>query len=233
MRVLGIDTATHCGGIAILEDEQLLASLVLNIKKTHSERLLRDVDYLMKECELEMRDTDGIAVCIGPGSFTGVRIGMACAKGLAFASGKPLVGVSSLLALAERNAEPGILICPVLDARRSEIFGAAYRVRDNSRDLMEALPGRAEPLEQFLLQIKESALFCGEGSIKFRDKIKNILGERAHFASALRNLPSAVEIALLGMKRLVSGEQDDLAKLSPLYLRAHDAIPPTKSHDKR
>jgi len=223
MRVLGIDTATHCGGIAILEDDRLLASLVLNIKKTHSERLLRDVDYLMKECGLEMRDMDGVAVCIGPGSFTGVRIGMACAKGLAFASGKQLAGVSSLPALAVRNAEPGVLICPVLDARRGEIFGAAYRLREKSGDLMETLPGRAEPLEQFLLQIKETALFCGDGSILFRDTIQNTLGERARFASALRNLPSAVEIALLGMKRLIAGEQDDLAKLSPVYLRAHDA----------
>jgi tRNA threonylcarbamoyladenosine biosynthesis protein TsaB len=147
---------------------------------------------------------------------------MACAKGLSFASGKPLVGVSSLVALAVRNAEPGILICPVLDARRSEIFSAAYRVEEHSRDLMEALPCRAEPLEQFLRQIKEPSLFCGDGSIKFRETIQNTLGDKAHFASALRNLPSAVEIAMLGMKRLVSGEQDDPAQLSPLYLRSHD-----------
>jgi len=230
MRVLGLDTATHCGGIAILEDEQVLASLVLNIKKTHSERLLRDVDYLLKECGIEIKDLDGIAVCIGPGSFTGVRIGMACAKGLAFSSGKSLVGVSSFHALTLRNAEPGKLICPVLDARRSEIFGAAYRIREGSEEFIEVMPGRAEPLEQFLRQIKEPALFCGDGSIKFRETIKNILGDKALFAPGHRSLPSAVEIALLGMKRLASGEQDDLAELSPLYLRAHDARPLTNTH---
>ena len=228
MRVLGIDTSTHCGGIAFLEDDKVLASLVLNIQKTHSERLLRHVDYLFKECHLEIRDLDGIAVCIGPGSFTGVRIGMACAKGLSFGSGKPLVGIPSLLALAVRNAESGILVCPVLDARRNEIFGAGYRMREGTRDLVEVLPGRAQPLEQFLREIRELALFCGDGSLLFRETIKNTLGDKAHFASAHRNLPSAVEIALLGRERLASGDKDDPSTLSPLYLRVHDARLPIR-----
>lgn len=223
MRIIAIDSATSCGGIAILEDHQILASLVLNVKKTHSERLLKNIDYLLKECDLQIGDMDVVAVSIGPGSFTGIRIGMACAKGLAYSTGKPLVGVSLLEALALRNAERGILICPVLDARRNEIFGAAYKRDEETRKMTEILPGRAEPLEKFLENIKEKALFCGDGAMKFKDVIEKVSGERAIFAPANRNLPSAVEIAMLGLERLSLGETDDIKALSPLYLRAHDA----------
>lgn len=223
MRIIGIDSATSCGGIAIIEDNQILASLVLNVKKTHSERLLKNIDYLMGECGLQIMDMDGVAVSIGPGSFTGIRIGMACAKGLAYSSGKPLMGVSLLEALALRNAEPGILVCPVLDARRNEIFGATYKQDEDTRKMKEMLPGRAEPLVKFLENIRGKALFCGDGALKFRDEIEKALGEKAIFALANRNLPSAVEIAILGMERLSSGEKDDITGLAPLYLRAHDA----------
>jgi tRNA threonylcarbamoyladenosine biosynthesis protein TsaB len=223
MRIIAIDSATSCGGIAILEDNQILASLVLNVKKTHSERLLKNIDYLLGECGLQIMDMDGVAVSVGPGSFTGIRIGMACAKGLAYSTGKPLVGVSLLEALALRNAERGILVCPVLDARRNEIFGAAYKRDEDTRKMVEILPGRAEPLEKFLENIKESALFCGDGVLKFKAAIEKTLAEKAVFAPANRNLPSAVEIAMLGMERISRGETDDISGLSPLYLRAHDA----------
>lgn len=223
MRIIAIDSATSCGGIAILEDDRILASLVLNVIKTHSERLLKNIDFLIGECGLNIMDMDGVAVSVGPGSFTGIRIGMACAKGLAYSTGKPLVGVSLLEALALRNAEGGILICPVLDARRNEIFGAAYKRDEETRKMTEILPGRAEPLENFLKNINEKSLFCGDGALKFREAIEKTLEEKAVFAPANRNLPSAVEIAMLGMERLSRGERDDINALSPLYLRAHDA----------
>ncbi|MBN1901534.1 tRNA (adenosine(37)-N6)-threonylcarbamoyltransferase complex dimerization subunit type 1 TsaB [Candidatus Sumerlaeota bacterium] len=229
MRILGIDSATSCGGIAIIEDNMILASLVLNVKKTHSERLLKNIDYLLGECGVQIMDIDGVAVSIGPGSFTGIRIGMACAKGLAYSSGKPLVGVSLLDAIALRNAEPGILVCPVLDARRNEIFGAAYKMEAETRKMKETLPGRAEPLVKFLENIREKALFCGDGAFKFKETIEKTLGEKAIIAPANRNLPSAVEIAMIGMERLVRGEKDDIAGLAPLYLRAHDARLPSNT----
>jgi len=227
MRILAIDTSTHCGGIAVLEGDAVLASLVLNIKKTHSQRLLAHIDFLLKECGREIADMDGIGISIGPGSFTGIRIGMALAKGLCLSSGIPLVGISSLEALAFRNIEGGILICPVMDARRGEIFGAAYKRNEDTRSLIEVLPGRAEPLEKFLSQIREPALFCGDGSIKFRQIIKTALKENAIFSPANRNLPSAVEFAILAGEKLRRGQSDDIATLAPLYLRDHDARKPS------
>ena len=229
MCILAIDTSTDCGGIAILEEESVLAALTLNLRKTHSQRLMRDVDFLLGECGLKARDFDAIAVACGPGSFTGVRIGMACAKGLAFANNTPIVGVSTLEALALHSAERGILLCPVLDARRSEIFGAAYRLSEEAGKLNEVLAGRAEPLEKFLNQITEPALFSGDGAIKFADAIKARLGANVRFAMPGRNLPSAVTVALLGREKLARGEIGDLESLIPIYLREHDArFPDTK-----
>jgi len=230
MRILSIDTSTDCGSIAILEDETLRALLSLNIKKTHSQRLLAGVDFLLSECGLKVNDIDALAVAQGPGSFTGVRIALACAKGLALAHEKPLVGVSTLEALAWQSAEPDILLCPVIDARRGEIFGAAYRKELSTGRICEVLPGRAEPLEKFLENICEPALFSGDGSIKFADDIRKKLGGNARFAPPGRNLPSAVTVALLGRERLLRGESDDAETLVPIYLRQHDARLPLPSH---
>ncbi len=232
MRILAIETTTHSGGIAIVEKDVVRASLILNVPRTHSQRLLRDIDFLLTECELEVANIDGIAVSLGPGSFTGVRIGLACAKGLAFASGKPLVGISTLEALAIRSAERGILLCPVLDARRGEVFAAGYRLDAAGYKLSMVLPGRAEPLDRFLERIEEPALFSGDGSLKFQGVIKEHLGDMARFAPADRNLPSAIEVAILGQARLASGEVDDIASLQPVYLRAPDARLPINPSDK-
>ena len=146
LRILAIETATRTGGVAIVEGNEVRGSLVLNTSKTHSERLLKAVDFLLGECTLKIADMDGIAVSLGPGSFTGVRIGLACAKGLAFASEKPLVGVSTLEALALRSAETKILLCPIIDARRGEIFGAGYHFDVANCRLISVLPPRAEPI---------------------------------------------------------------------------------------
>jgi tRNA threonylcarbamoyladenosine biosynthesis protein TsaB len=226
MRILALDTATNCGGIAILEDSAILASLILNIPKTHSQRLMMNINYLLGECGLEFRDIDAIGVSRGPGSFTGVRIGLACAKGLAFSSGKKIAGVSTLKAMALRSAEPGICLCPVLDARRSEIFGAAYKFDTESRELIEILPGKAEPLESFLEKIEGPALFSGDGSIRFRDAIINKMGNKARFADSNRNLPSAYEVAILARNQILAGKNDNVATLKPIYLREPDAKKP-------
>lgn len=230
MLILAIDTSTHCGGVAIMKDEILTASLTLNIRKTHSERLLQNIDYLLSECGLQPSDLDGLAVSVGPGSFTGVRIGLSCAKGFCTAAKIPIIGISTLDSLALRCAEPNILICPVMDARRSEIFGAGYRLKDPaSYELEEIIPGRALALEDFLKEIKEPALFTGDGSIMFKDIIKSALSKNARFAPPGRNLPSAVETALLGIRKLKKGIRDDPASISPLYLRSPDCRKPKPS----
>jgi len=233
--VLGIETATFCGGVALLADDRLVASLTLNSPTTHSTRLLAAIARLTAEAQIDVRKLSGIAVSIGPGSFTGVRIGLAAAKGLALAFNVPVAGVSSLEGLAVRAGRDSRLICPVIDARRKETFVAAYRwTRSDALPRMVIRPD-VMPIERFLqlspFKIKRSAfsvqrshfLFLGDGAVRYRDRIESLLGKRAAFAPPHRILPSAEEIAWLGHRRLARGESDDPAQLEPVYIRPSDA----------
>ncbi len=126
LRVLGIDSATLVAGMAVVEGERVIVEGFLQTRKTHSERLLPLIDFWLREAELSLSDLDGVAVTLGPGSFTGLRIGLATAKGLALGAGKPLVGIPTLDALAlNLTGVPGF-ICPILDARKSEVYTAVY-----------------------------------------------------------------------------------------------------------
>ncbi len=225
MLILAIETTTHCGSVALLRDDMLLGCLTLNTSRTHSQRLLRDTDFLMKECGVTPDAIEGVAVSLGPGSFTGVRIGLSFAKGFAFAAARPIAGVPTLKAMALRCAEPQILLCTVMDARRGEIFSAIWRMNPDTHVLEEIRPARAESLDAFLEEVTEPALFAGDGGIKFAERIRGRLGDRARFAQPGRNLPSAEEVAVLGREMLLDGRADDVALLKPIYLRTPDCNP--------
>ena len=133
MRVLGIDSATLVAGMAVVDGERVIVEGFLQTRKTHSERLLPLIDFWLREAELSLSDLDGIAVTLGPGSFTGLRIGLATAKGLALGAGKPLLGIPTLDALAlNLTGVPGF-ICPILDARKSEVYTAVYVSPESGR----------------------------------------------------------------------------------------------------
>jgi len=256
--VLGIETATFCGSVALLADDRLIGSRTLNTSATHSARLLTSIAELLAEADTALGDVAGIAVSIGPGSFTGVRIGLSAAKGLAFAGRVPMVGVSTLEALAVRAGRDPRLICPVVDARRSEVFAAAYRW-PNRADLPKSIlaPGvmpiatfldhlirftsrRQVPHPESSVENPQSAIrnpqsamaggfvFLGDGALRYRKPIESRLGERASFAPPHRVLPSAEEIAWLGGRRLARGEFDDPAVLEPVYIRSSDARLPAR-----
>ena len=225
--ILGIDTATFCGGVALLADDRLIGSRTLNSSATHSARLLHAIKSLLAEAQLRVEDLTGLAVSIGPGSFTGVRIGLAAAKGLAVARGIPLVGISTLEALAVRAGRDPRLICPVVDARRNEVFAAAYRWPSGAELPRLVREVRVTPIEGFLRGLRGRCLFLGDGALRYRAEIESHLGPRASFAPPHRVLPSAEEIAWLGQRRLAQGESDDLAQLEPVYIRSSDARPPT------
>ncbi|MBM3335763.1 tRNA (adenosine(37)-N6)-threonylcarbamoyltransferase complex dimerization subunit type 1 TsaB, partial [Candidatus Sumerlaeota bacterium] len=242
--VLGIETATFCGGVAILADDRLIASLTLDSPTTHSTRLLGAITTVMAEAKIDASQLTGIAVSIGPGSFTGVRIGLAVAKGLALALNIPIVGVSTLEGLAVRAGRDSRLICPVVDARRKETFVAAYRWKRSDELPRLVIAPAVMAIEEFLqrspFNIKRSALsiqrshflFLGDGALRYRDRIQALLGERAAFAPSHHMLPSADEIAWLGLRRLARGSYDDPAQLEPVYIRPSDARPPTEADGK-
>jgi len=225
---LGIETATFCGGVALLAGDRLLASRTLNSAMTHSARLLRAIKDLLDEAQTRLDDLTGLAVSIGPGSFTGVRIGLSAAKGLALALDIPVVGVSTLEALAVRAGRDCRLICPVVDARRNETFVAAYRWPRGSDLPRLAIAASVMPIGNFLQRLRGRCLFLGDGALRYRAQIESHLGDRAAFAPPHRILPSAEEIAWLGQMRLARGVADDLAQLEPVYIRSSDARLPTE-----
>lgn len=223
--ILSMDTSTPCSAVALTEGTRqqgrVVASLSLTGNVTHSRRLFTAIDYVMKEAAVDWSDIVGIGVSLGPGSFTGLRIGMATAKGLAAASGKKLFGVSTLDSLAAKCVSPG-LICPVLDARKKEVYSAFYRcgvsgLTERISD-MKVLP----PLE-LAATIEEPVLFIGDGAMVYGELFKELLGGHANFAPAQLHEPGASSIGLIAGEMLEAGQDLDIAEAVPVYIRSSDA----------
>lgn len=223
--VLALDTATPCSCVAITagtrHDGEVVASLSLTGKITHSRRLLSAIDWLMKESAITWPLIGGIAVGLGPGSFTGLRIGMATAKGLAAAAGKVLLGVSTLDSLAARCGSAG-LICAVLDARKKEVYAAFYRC--NRQGFTERLgePAVLTPA-RLAAAIDEPVLMVGDGARVYGEVFRDLLRDKVKFASAALHEPSASSLGLLAGEMLERGELLDLAEGVPVYVRSSDA----------
>ena len=209
------------GSIAIITEQQLLAEVTINTKMTHTERLLPVIDQTLRSVSLTIRNIDAIAVASGPGSFTGLRIGVTTAKSLAYSIQKPLVGVPSLDALASQFLYTDLLICPMLDAKKKEVYTAFYR---NTGDQVHRISEYAVIApENVLKAISEPTLFLGDAVLSYYQRIHEALGDHALFADSAHLLPRGSLIAKLGADRLLSGTEDDSFALTPLYLRKSDA----------
>jgi tRNA threonylcarbamoyladenosine biosynthesis protein TsaB len=221
MYVLGIETSTMSGSVAIITADRLIAENTLNTRTTHAERLLSAIDHLLQTVSLSIQQIDGIAVGLGPGSFTGLRIGVTTAKSLAYSIQKPLVGIPSLDALASQYLFTNLLICPMLDARKREVYTALYR---NDGAIVERVSEYAVITPEHVLRdLTEPVMFLGDGVFPYRQMIETTLGHHALFADAARMLPRGSLIAKLGCDRLIAGEHDDWFALTPLYIRQSDA----------
>ena len=221
MRILGIETATKTGSVAIVTDSGVIAEYTLNIELTHSERLMATVDRVIKDTGLAVSDLDGFAVSIGPGSFTGLRIGLSAVKGLAFVTNKPVAAVPTLKALAWNLPYAQYPICPLLDARKKEVYAAIYQNQDGS--LTQAMPEATIPLKDLAEKIADKIVFTGEGANLFRNEIQSLFGERAFFAPLSALVPSAASVAELGLMMLKAGGAADADSLTPLYIRRPEA----------
>ena len=225
MKILGIDTSTPIGSIALIDGDTLVAEHTLNIVQAHSSRLMPAIDTVLKWSDITADDLDGCAVGIGPGSFTGIRIGVATIKSLCYALDKQIVGVSTLEAIAYNLRWTNGVICPLLDARRSEVYGAIFEGGTEWQRLSEDL---CLSIDAFLDQLGETTAqrrvptpfnFVGDGLLTYRDAVRERLGERAHFAEAIFNVPRGATIAHLGAQRLQHGESDNYWTLVPNYVR--------------
>jgi len=221
MHILGIETSTMTGSVAVLDDTRVLAEQTIYSRVTHTERLLESIDKMLQSISLSIHAIDGIAVGIGPGSFTGLRIGVTTAKSLAYSLRKPVVGIPSLDALAGHYLFTEMLICPLLDARKREVYAAFYR---NTGAHLNRVSDYAVIAPQMLFRnITEPVVLLGEGTIPYHSQLETLLGQHAHFADMAHSTPQGSLIAQLGYARLVSNDHDDCFTLTPLYVRKSDA----------
>jgi len=222
MKVLGIDTSTSCGAVGLIDDGEVISDYLLNVPVTHSERLLGAVEFVLREARCPIENIDGWAIALGPGSFTGLRIGVSTVKGLALATGKPVAGVSILDVLASQIAPTPHLICPILDARKKEIYTAFYRYEGES-SLKRQSDYQAIRPENLVKKITEPTIFLGNGVTTYRDFLLNSLTSSAIFPPAPLHVPHGSMVATLGFALLKKGEHLNLSTFSPLYIRPSEA----------
>lgn len=224
--ILSLDTATKCCSVAICSGElsagNILGAHSLNTSVTHSRRLLTVIDGLIQECGIKWVDIAGIAVGLGPGSFTGLRIGMATAKGLAFASVIPLIGVSTLDSFACKQ-KTSKRICSIIDARKKEVYSAFYKTDKVSGRVVRESDIFALTPEKLAEQITEPVMFVGDGVNSYGEFLKDKLGSLASFGTAVDNICCAATIGLIAGEKLKAGETLDMVQAVPLYIRASDA----------
>jgi len=224
MKVLAIDTSSVVATAAIMDDEKLVCEYVLNHKKTHSQKIMTMIEEMLSSSELNIEDIDVFAVASGPGSFTGLRIGAATIKGLAHAVNKPVVGVSTLDGLAFNLPFCKYLICPIMDARREQVYNALYKWVDNTFYIIEDY--RALALEQLIEELKarnEKVMFTGDGVPVFKEKLMSELGELCEFAPLSCRLQRASAIAELALQRAKEGQVESYLTFKPFYLRKSQA----------
>lgn len=222
MKILGIDTSTPIGSVALIDGENIVAEHTLNIVQAHSSRLMPAIDTVLKWGEISPHELDGCAVGIGPGSFTGIRIGVATAKSLCYAVDKPIIGVSTLEAVAYNLRWTGGVICPILNARRSEVYGAIFEGGTHWKRITDDLCLSVDSfLDELGSHIPSDAtpIFVGDGLGTYGDVIQERLGENAHLADAIFNVPRGATTAKLGVHRLMQGEDDSYWTLVPNYVR--------------
>lgn len=221
MYILAFDTATKTGSVAITYEDQLIINYTVKSAVSHSKRLLSIIDLVLRQASLTLEDLGGFGVSIGPGSFTGLRIGLSAAKGLAYATGKPLVGVSTLEAMAFGLPFVPYLICPVLDARKGEVYVGFFKNRGQT--LLTVLPEMVLPPRNLCQYIHEPVVFLGEGIGVYKELFQQRLEEEPFFVGEGRSGSVAPCVALLAFENMKRGWTADIGSIKPRYIRRSEA----------
>ncbi len=220
MKILSVDTSSNVASVAITDDEKLICEITVNTKKTHSQTLMPMIDSALKQSELEISDIDLIVSANGPGSFTGLRIGVSAVKGIAHAANIPVVGVSILEAMAYNLAFCEYIISPIMDARRNQVYNALYEwENDELAEIEEPRALSIEELTKELLEMDKKVVFLGDGVSVHKEFIKEKMGDMAVFApvSASEQRASGLAAAAKNKKAVSCYE------LAPIYLRKPQA----------
>ncbi|MBQ3512901.1 MAG: tRNA (adenosine(37)-N6)-threonylcarbamoyltransferase complex dimerization subunit type 1 TsaB [Lachnospiraceae bacterium] len=198
LKLLAIESSGNVASVAILEQGKIIAELTMNNKKTHSTTLLPMIDQMIKMCEKNLNEFDGIAVTRGPGSFTGLRIGAATVKGLGLALDLPVIPVSTLECLAMNVVESHDIICPIMDARRNQVYTAAYEAKDGRlQEVLKEEPMDIKDLIEKLNVFDKKVLFLGDGVAVYQGVIEEELKEKACFAKEHNMVQRASSLAVL------------------------------------
>ena len=214
MRVLAVETATLSGGAALLDGERVVGEYTLDVRLTHSERLMAAIDQLLSDAGWTARELEGLAVSVGPGSFTGLRVGLSTVKGLALALAIPVAAVPTLDAMAAMLPYASLPVCPVLDARKREVYASLYRWDgDGMRREWDYLAVAPDDLAR---RLDEPVIVLGDGA----DAIRSPL---AHRIQPPRRGPAPAVVGALGLARLAIGDTVAMADLAPIYLRPSEA----------
>ena len=223
MYILAFETSAKAGSVALMQDGKLLAESYQNTGLTHSQTLMTMAQELLKSCDLTAQDVQAVAVAAGPGSFTGVRIGVAAAKGFAWGGELPCYGVSTLEAMAMNLGVYSGYVLPVMDARRSQVYNAVFRAANG--ELERICEDRAISLEALAQEIKnlpETVFLVGDGSIlcynALKDTVPNLVLPPEHHLHQ-----RAAGVALAAEKAIAAGDPGDAAALTPNYLRLSQA----------
>ncbi|PKM93379.1 MAG: tRNA (adenosine(37)-N6)-threonylcarbamoyltransferase complex dimerization subunit type 1 TsaB [Firmicutes bacterium HGW-Firmicutes-1] len=225
MKVLAIETSGLVASVAIAEDHKIICEYTTNFKKTHSLTLMPMLEEIKKAVDLDLKMLDLIAVSGGPGSFTGLRIGSATAKGLAHVLNVPIASIPTLEGLANNIDQTDLLICPLMDARRHQVYTAIYEYQDGCiRPRTDMMATEIDTIIEKILSYNKEVIFLGDGFAPNEERIKELLeGRKWHLASPNNRIQRASSIALLGVRYAEEGKLQNYMEHAPIYLRKPQA----------
>ena len=224
MKILAIDSSGIVASAAVAQDDNLLGEYTINHKKTHSQTLLPMIDEVVRMLELDLHTIDAIAVAAGPGSFTGLRIGCATAKGMGLALEKPLIQIPTVDGLAYNLAGSGVSVCPLMDARRSQVYTGLYTFQGyQMQTVIAQCAGSIEEMIEKINKIGQAVTFLGDGGCVAAPSIKEHCQVPYTFAPAHLNRQRAGAVAVLAMEYYRAGKMQTAAEHRPEYLRMSQA----------
>ncbi len=233
MKILGIDTSTMAANVAVIEDDKLICEYTINTKKTHSQKLMPMIENMLKLSDIEIKEIGAIAICVGPGSFTGLRISMATAKAISHVNNIPLISVNSLEVLGSNIDFSNKKICAVLDAQRNQVYSCKYESEGNKAKELEEI--KIMPIDELLEELSSTSeewIMVGEAVDKYREKIEAI--SNISLASPANNITRASSLCNIAKSKLENDKEIyNCYNINPMYIRKSQAEEQYEEKQKR
>ena len=227
MKLIGIDTSSYSGSVSVIEDDKLLGECLLNLGPRHSENIVASIDWLLNTLSIKKNELEGVAVSVGPGSFTSLRVGVTIAKSLTHTLKLKIVGVSSLEILASNIPNTDKKICALIDAKRGEVYSSIF---EYSNEIIKQIRcDKIQKIVELCSDINDSTIFVGDAVSIYGDVLKSSLDDLAIIAGELLSIPRSSHCAVIGLNKIKDGFEDDPIMLVPNYLRKSDAEADTEN----